>query len=107
MRWAFQTLNSIVDTEIRALPADMQAKFLRFAEIIEQVGFEGLPHGSVRHLEGKLWEFRMIGRDGVSRAIYLTAAGRRVVVVRVFIKKTQKTPQRELELARQRAKEIT
>ena len=49
----------------------------------------------------------MIGRDGVSRAIYLTAAGRRVVVVRVFIKKTQKTPQRELELARQRAKEIT
>jgi phage-related protein len=34
------------------------------------------------------------------------ASGRPVVVVRVFIKKTQKTPPRELELARQRAKEI-
>ncbi len=48
----------------------------------------------------------MIGRDGISRAIYVAAAGRRVVVVRVFIKKTQKTPPREIELARQRAKEI-
>ena len=85
----------------------MQAKFLRFAELIEQVGFEGLPRDSVRHLDGKLWELRMIGRDGISRAIYVTAAGHRVVVVRAFIKKSQKTPQRELEIARQRAKEIT
>lgn len=43
----------------------------------------------------------MAGRDGISRAIYVTAAGRRVVVVRAFIKKTQKTPPRELEIARQ------
>ena len=48
----------------------------------------------------------MIGRDGISRAIYVTAAGRKVVVVRVFIKKTQNTPPRELDIARQRAKEI-
>jgi len=106
MRWAIQTLNAIVDAEIKALPADMQAPFLRFAEIIEQAGFEGLPRDSVRHLEGKLWELRMIGRDGISRAIYVTAAGRRVVVVRAFIKKTQKTPQHELKLARQWAKEV-
>jgi phage-related protein len=107
MRWAFQTLNAVVDTEVKALPADMQARFLRFGDIIEQIGFEGLPRDAVRHLEGKLWELRMTGRDGIARAIYVTAAGRRVVVVRVFIKKTQKTPQRELEIARQRAKEIT
>ncbi len=48
----------------------------------------------------------MTGRDGISRAIYVTAAVRRVVIVRVFVKKTQKTPPRELELARQRAKEV-
>ena len=60
----------------------------------------------MKHLEGKLWELRMIGRDGISRAIYVTAAGRKVVVVRVFIKKTQNTPPRELDIARQRAKEI-
>lgn len=106
MRWAFRTLNATVDAEIKALPADMQARFLRFGDIIEQVGFSGLPRDAVRHLEGALWELRMTGRDGISRAIYVAAAGRRVVVVRVFIKKTQKTPRHELELARQRAKEI-
>ena len=49
---------------------------------------------------------RMKGRDGISRANYVTAKGRRVVVVRVFVKKTQKTPQRELDVARARAKEV-
>jgi len=49
---------------------------------------------------------RMKGRDGISRAVYVTARGRRVVVVRVFVKKTQKTPVREIEIALQRAKEV-
>jgi phage-related protein len=106
MRWTLQILNAIVDAEIRALPADLQARFLRFGDIIERVGFEGLPRESVRHLEGKLWELRMTGRDGIARAIYVTATGRRVVVVRAFVKKTQKTPRHELEIARQRAKEV-
>jgi phage-related protein len=88
------------------LPADLQARFLRFGDIIERVGFEGLPRESVRHLEGKLWELRMTGRDGIARAIYVTATGRWVVVVRAFVKKTQKTPRHELEIARQRAKEV-
>jgi phage-related protein len=61
---------------------------------------------AVKHLEGKLWELRMTGRDGIARAIYVTASGRRVIVVRVFVKKTQKTPQRELDIARQRAGEV-
>ena len=74
--------------------------------MIEQVGFGGLPRDAVQHLEDKLWELRVTGRGGISRAIYLTATGRRVVIVRVFVKKTQKTPPRELELARQRAKEV-
>jgi phage-related protein len=106
MRWVFQTLNALIDEEIMALPADMQARLLRFAEIIQQAGFEALPRDAVKHLDGKLWELRMAGRDGIARAIYVTATGRRVVVVRVFVKKTQKTPPRELEIARQRAKEI-
>jgi phage-related protein len=48
----------------------------------------------------------MKGKDGISRAIYVTARGRRVVVVRVFVKKAQTTPRRELDLALERAKEI-
>ena len=47
------------------------------------------PH--VKHVRGPLWEMRMKGKDGISRALYVTAVSRRVVVVRVFIKKTEKT----------------
>jgi phage-related protein len=106
MRWVVETLNPVVDAEIGALPADMRARFVRFIDIIEEVGFEALPRDSVKHLEDRLWELRMTGRDGISRAIYVTAQGRRVVILRAFIKKTQKTLPRELALARQRAKEV-
>jgi len=106
MRWTVETLNAAVDDEIAALPVDMRARLVRLTELIEQLGLEALPRDSVKHLEDKLWELRMTGRDGISRAIYVTASGRRVVIVRVFIKKTQKTSERELKLARQRAKEV-
>ena len=49
---------------------------------------------------------RLKGRDGISRAIYVTSTGQRVVVVRVFVKKTPTTPGSEITLARRRAKEI-
>lgn len=46
------------------------------------------------------------GRDGISRALYDTTRYRRVVVVRVFVKKTRRTPRREIELALKRAVEV-
>jgi phage-related protein len=61
----------------------------------------------IDHIEGPLWEIRIKGADGIARALYVTARGRRVVVVRVFVKKTQKTPRREIVLALKRAKEVT
>ena len=106
MPWVVETFNAAVDAEIEALPEDMRARLVRLTELIEQIGFEALPRDSVKHLEDKLWELRITGHDGISRAIYVTATGRRVVILRVFIKKTQKTPAREIELARQRAKEV-
>jgi phage-related protein len=106
MLWTVEALNAAVDAEIDALPKDMRAKLVRLSALIEQSGLQALPRGSVKHLEDKLWELRITGRDGISRAIYVTAAVRRVVILRVFIKKTQQTPPRELEIARQRAKEV-
>lgn len=105
--WSVETLNAAVDGEIEQLPVDMRARLVRLGSIIEVVGFDGLPADTVKHLEDKLWELRLRGKDGIARAIYVTAVRRRVVIVRVFVKKTQKTPKHELELARQRAKEVT
>ena len=105
--WTVETLGPIVDEEVAALPADMQAAFLRLAERIESVGLDRISAPHVKHLRGKLWEMRLNGRDGIARAIYLTASGRRVVVVHVFVKKSQTTPKAALDLAEQRAKEIS
>lgn len=59
-----------------------------------------------KHLEGPVWEMRMRGRDGIACAAYVTATGKRVVIVHVFVQKTQKTPRREIETALQSAKEV-
>jgi phage-related protein len=56
--------------------------------MIETSGLERMREPHVKHLEGRLWEMRMTGRDGISRAIYVTALGRRIVVLRAFLKKT-------------------
>ena len=106
MTWTVETLGAVVDAGIAALPADMQAAFLRLAERIEAVGLERMGPPHVKHLQGKLWEMRFGGRDGIARAIYVTATGRRIVIVHAFVKKKQKTPRSALELAQQRATEI-
>jgi phage-related protein len=92
--------------ELEALPSDMRARFHHISLLIEEFGLEQVHEPHVKHLRGALWEMRLKGRDGISRALYITAVGRRVVVVRVFVKKTQKTPNGEIELALRRAKEI-
>jgi phage-related protein len=104
--WRVELLNETVAEEIEALPADMQARFLRLSERIAAAGLESLGEPHVKHLEEKLWELRLSGRDGIARALYVTAIGRRVVVVRAFVKKTQRTPRSEIDLALRRAKEI-
>lgn len=106
MQWTVETLNAVVDAELAALPGDMRVRFDYISDLIESFGLENVRGPHVKHLEGPLWEMRMKGRDGISRAIYVTATGRRVVVVRAFIKKTQTTPRNELKLAMQRAKEV-
>ena len=84
----------------------MLARFHYISQLIEEFGLERVREPHVKYLRGYLWEMRLKGKDGISRALYVTALGRRVVVVRVFIKKTQRTPSREIELALKRAKEI-
>lgn len=105
--WRVEILDEVVAAEIAALPPDMQARFLRLSERIASAGLESLSGPHVKHLEGKLWELRLTGRDGIARALYVTAIVRRVIVVRAFVKKTQKTPRSEIELALRRAKDIT
>ncbi|HZB89616.1 MAG TPA: type II toxin-antitoxin system RelE/ParE family toxin [Terracidiphilus sp.] len=106
MQWQVEILNQTVRAELLALPEDMQARFVRIGLLISEAGLETLREPQVKHLVGKLWEIRLTGKDGIARALYVTALGKRVVVVRVFIKKTQQTPRPEIDLALRRAKEV-
>lgn len=106
MSWSVEILDDTVRAEVLALPADLRARFVRLGDRIRQIGLVGLSEPHVKHLQGKLWEMRLVGRDGIARALYVTAIGQRVIVVRVFVKKTQKTPRAEINLALQRAKEV-
>lgn len=103
-KWIVQTLNSDVDNELNTLPADIQSRFIRVSLLIEQFGPKnvGMPH--IRSLGKNFWEIRASGRDGIARGIYIYSSGKRLIVLHVFIKKTQKTPTRALEIAEKRAK---
>ncbi|GBF79681.1 type II toxin-antitoxin system RelE/ParE family toxin [Aphanothece sacrum] len=106
MNWSVETLNETVDAELAALPADMRARFIWISKLITEHGLENVGEPYVKHIEKALWEIRLKGRDGISRALYVTVKPKRVIVVRVFIKKTQKIPRKEIELALKRAQEI-
>ncbi len=104
--WTVETVSG-VDDEIAGLPVKLRARLVRLLEMIENVGLEALREPHVRHIEGKLWELRVRAQGGIARGIYVTATGRRVVVLHVFAKKTQRTPRRALALARERMRQVT
>lgn len=106
MCWTVETLNEVVDSELADLPEDMQARFVRIAGLMEAVGLPNVREPHVKHVRDSIWEIRLKGKAGIARALYVTATGKRIVVVRVFVKKTQKTSNNEIEIAIARAKEL-
>ena len=106
MEWSVKFLDDDVKAELDEQPGDVRANFLKIVALIVELGLQGLPAKYLAHVEGKIWEMRMRGKDGIARALHVTATGKRVVILRVFTKKTQKTPRREIDLALERAKEM-
>ena len=107
MAWTVSFLDERVEAEMEEQPPDIRARFDRLRQLITEHGVAHLPPKYVKHIERQVWELRMKGKDGIARAFYVTGSGRRVVIARVFTKKTQKTPRREIELALSRAEEVT
>jgi phage-related protein len=63
-----------------------------------------MPH--TRAMGEGLFELRVKAAEGIARMFYCTMIGKRIVVLHQFIKKTDKTPPKELAIARRRLKEI-
>ncbi|MBW1617056.1 MAG: type II toxin-antitoxin system RelE/ParE family toxin [Deltaproteobacteria bacterium] len=96
--------NQKVEKSILRLPAGLLARFLRLTELIEEFGPNlGMPH--TRALGDKLFELRLKSKEGIGRIFYCSKIGGRIIILHSFIKKTQKMPKKELEIAKKRLKE--
>lgn len=105
MAWIVEIIPE-AEAELMATPADIRAHFLHIRRLLMDYGPQrvGMPH--VRPIEGKLWEMRMRGRDGIARALYVARHGQRLTVLHVFAKKTEKTPRRAIALAWERLRRL-
>jgi phage-related protein len=103
--WAIDYYSEDVRLGIEALPVGIRASYARLTEFLEEFGLDlRMPHS--RAMGQGLFELRPKGREGIARVFYCTRVGRRIVILHSFIKKTDKTPQRELDIARVRQKEV-
>ena len=105
MNWRISFYSARLQNEILELPAGFVARFLRYAERMESYGPDlGMPH--TRAMGDGLFELRIKAGEGIARVFYCTVVGRRIVMLHQFIKKSGKTPRKELEIARKRMKEV-
>lgn len=105
MNWRVTFYSAALQRELLQLPAGFVARFLRYAERMELYGPDlGMPH--TRAMGSGLFELRLKAAEGIARVFYCALVGRRIVMLHQFIKKSEKTPRRELEIARKRMKEV-
>ena len=105
MNWTITYYSESVQAETLALPAGLLARYLRYSDRMEVYGPDlGMPH--TRAMGDGLFELRLKGMEGIARVFYCTVVGRKIVILHQFIKKTDKTPSKELTVARRRMKEV-
>lgn len=88
------------------IPKDIKARIINIVDLLIEHGPQNVRAPYVKHIRGKLFEIRAKGKDGIARVFYFTMTGQRIVLLHGFMKKTQKTPKKELETAVVRMKEI-
>ena len=89
---------------LESLPPKHQSKAFREIDLLEEFG-NGLKEPYVKHIEGEIWELRIKFASDISRIFYFTWQEETVVLLHGFIKKTQRTPRAEIEVARKRAED--
>jgi len=104
--WTVEFLDDRPESEFDEFSPEVQAKTIWIQNLIVEVGLPHVGKPYVEQLEDKIWEIRAEGKDGWGRSLYCTAHGRRVIILRCFKKKSNKTPRREIMIAKSRMKDI-
>jgi phage-related protein len=107
MKWKITFYSEKVELQTLKFPAGILANFLHIAEMIEDLGPNlGKPYAG--RLDSGLYEIRAKGKEGIGRSVYCVVKGKakEIVILHSFIKKSQKTPKKELDLSKKRMKEV-
>ncbi len=105
MKWSIEYYNSEVEESILDLPDGLLSRYLRLADLMLDFGSNlGMPH--TQSMGNGLFELRIKGKEGIARAFFCTKIEKKIIVLHVFVKKTQKTPKKELKLANARMLEV-
>jgi len=105
MRWTIVYHSEAIEQEVLRLPPGLLARYLRLTDLMMVFGPNlGMPH--TRPMGDGLFELRIKAQEGISRVFYCTLVGQRIMMLHCFIKKSQKTPSKEILIARRRMREV-
>lgn len=106
MKWNIVYYNKVIEEQILAMPESLLARYLRMADLMIEMGPNiGMPH--TKYMGDGLLELRLKGKEGIARVFYCVVMQHKIMILHSFIKKTQKTPLKELKLAKSRMMEVT
>ncbi|GMR04416.1 MAG: type II toxin-antitoxin system RelE/ParE family toxin [Thermodesulfobacteriota bacterium] len=100
--------DSRLEDWLDGIPPEIKARILRIVDMLAAYGPQNVREPYVKPVRGhkKMFEIRAKGKDGIARVFYFTFTGRKIILVHGFIKKSAKTPAREIETASRRMKEV-
>jgi phage-related protein len=106
MKWAITFYKGVGEKILQDWPIGIRAKFAWLTRLLQTHGPNdiGMPH--IKALGQGLFEIRVHGKEGIGRAFFCLFNDRQIFVLHAFIKKTQKIPTKELDLALKRLKEL-
>jgi phage-related protein len=105
MNWNIEYFNNDVESSILSLPDGLLARYLRLTDMMIVHGSNlGLPH--TKSLSNGLFELRLKSKEGIGRVFYCTKVGKNIVMLHSFVKKSQKIPKNEMDIALKRLSEV-
>jgi phage-related protein len=105
MEWTIEYPYKDVEQFILELPSGLSARYIRLTDLMLEFGSNlGMPH--TQAMSDGLFELRVKGKEGIARVFYCTLVGKRIVILHGFVKKSQKTPKKELHIAKCRLAEV-
>lgn len=105
MSWEIEYYSEAIEEDILNLPPGLLGRYIHLTKLMTEFGSNlGMPH--TKSIDDGLIELRLKSKEGIARVFYCTRVGKRIVMLHVFIKKTQKAPKKELKIAKQRMKEV-